>query len=131
MKKIFTLAVAALMTTIAMAADRPSVILNSSRNFEVVIDGRSFITNGRTVTLDHLRTGRHSIRVYELKRGFRGNVQKRLVSRSHFNLRNRDVLIRINQFGEVFTKESRNRFNDRNIRTRDREFGEDYGWRRN
>ena len=131
MKKIFTLAVAALMTTIAMAADRPSVILNSSRNFEVVIDGRSFITNGRTVTLDHLRQGRHSIRVYELKRGYRGNVQKRLVSRSQFNLRNRDVLIRINQFGEVMTKESRTRVRGRNDRQRDRDFDDDFGWRRN
>jgi hypothetical protein len=131
MKKIFTLAVAALMTTLAMAADRPSVILNSSRNFEVVIDGRSFVTNGRTVTLDHLRTGRHSIRVYELKRGFRGNIQKRLVSRSHFNLRNRDVLIRINQFGEVMTKESRTRVRGRNERQRDWDFDDDFGWRRN
>lgn len=157
MKKIFTLAMGLLMATLLMAADRrPTVILNSSRNFEVVIDGRSIVTNGRTVELDRLGTGRHTIRVYELRRGFRGNTQKRLVSQSQFRLRNQTMLIRISQSGEIFMKEANNRFgndrddrdyrddrdhrndrNDRDDRNRnrdydyDREFEDDHGWRRN
>ena len=161
MKKIFTLAMGVLMTTLLFAADhRPAVILNSSRNFEVVIDGRSFMTQGRTITLDRLDNGRHTIRVYELRRSFRGRTQRQLVSQSSFRLRNQDLLIRINQNGEIFTKESRRGFgndrydrngrddrddrygrdrdydrddrNDRNVRDRnyDREFEDDHGWNR-
>ena len=139
MKRIFTLAVAVLMTTLLLAADRrPTVILNSSRNFEIVIDGRSIVTNGRTITLDRLNSGRHTIRVFELRRNFRGRIQKRLVSQSTFRLRNQDLLIRVNNRGEILTKESRNRrmFNDRDYRGNDRdrdfdrEFNEEFGWRR-
>ncbi len=139
MKRIFTLAVAVLMTTLLLAADRgPTVILNSSKNFEIVIDGRSFVANGRTITLDRLNSGRHTIRVFELRRGFRGNVQKRLVSQSSFRLRNQDLLIRVNNKGEILTKESRNRrmYNDQDYRSSDRDrdfdrdFRDEHGWRR-
>jgi hypothetical protein len=131
MKKIFTLTVGLLMATLLIAADRhrPSVIINSSRNFEVVIDGRSFRTSGRTITLDHLRNGRHNIRVYELRRGFRGHLQKRLVSQSNFRLRNNDVLIRIDRDGDVMFKETRGRNFD--VRDRDRMYNDQHGWKRN
>jgi hypothetical protein len=131
MKKIFTLAMGVLMTTMLFAADHnPTVILNSSRNFEIVIDGRSFVTNGRTISLDRLRSGRHSIRVFEIRRsGFRG-VQKRLVSQSSFRLRNRDLMIRVNQYGEIMFKEARK--NKRDFRDRDRDIydNDDHGWSR-
>lgn len=106
MKKIFTLALGLLMTVALFAADkrRPSVLLNSSRNFEVVIDGRSYVTHGRTVMLNHLYNGRHTIRVFEMRRGFFG-VQKRLVSQSQFRVRNNDMLIRVGLNGQIMIKE--------------------------
>lgn len=127
MKKFFTLAMGVLMTTMLFAADpRPSVILNSSRNFHVVIDGRSIVTNGRTISLDRLQSGRHTIQVYEMRRGFRGNTQKRLVSQSSFRLRGKDVLIRINNNGQIMFKEAANKY--RNDRDRDRMYDDDHGW---
>lgn len=127
MKKIFTLAMGVLMTTLLFAADRrPSVILNSSRNFEVVIDGRSFMTNGRTIALDRLHGGKHQIKVYELRRGFRGGLQKRLVSQSSFRLRGKDLMIRISYDGQIMFKEARNRF--QNDRDRDRNYNDEHGW---
>jgi len=105
MKKIFTLALGLLMTAALFAADRrPSVMLNASRNFEVVIDGRSYATHGRTVSLNHLYNGRHTIRVFEIRRGFYG-VQKRLVSQAHFKVRNNDMLIRVGLNGQIMIRE--------------------------
>ncbi len=104
MKKIFTLAFGLLMTVALFAADRrPQVLLNSSRNFQVVIDNRTIQTNGNTIMLNHLYNGRHTIKVYEMKRSFFG-VQRRLVSQSAFHVKNNDMLIRIGVNGQIKIK---------------------------
>jgi hypothetical protein len=106
MKKIFTLAFGLLMTVALFAADRrPTVLLNSAGNFEVVIDGRSFVTNGRIISLDRLHNGRHTIQVFELRRGYYGRHQKRLVSQSSFRVTRNDMMIRIARNGQIMIKE--------------------------
>ncbi len=105
MKKIFTLALGLLMTAALFAADRrPTVMLNSSRDFEVVIDGRSYETHGRTINLRNLYNGRHSIKVFEMKRG-RFGYQKKLVSQSSFRVRGNDMLIRVAFNGQIMIRE--------------------------
>ena len=125
MKKIFTLAFGLLLTVALFAADhRPQVVLNSARNFQVMIDGQMVNTQGRTVALNHLYNGRHTIKVFEVKRSFFG-TQRRMVSQSSFRLRGNDLKIRVGYDGDIMFKESRNLGrNDRNWNN------DDYGWNR-
>jgi hypothetical protein len=44
MKKIFTLLTGILITLVTFAADRPTVTLRSTRNYEIVIDGKSYFS---------------------------------------------------------------------------------------
>jgi hypothetical protein len=129
MKKIFTLALGVLMTTMLFAADRrPTVILNSVRNYEVVIDGRSYASNGRTISLDHLYNGRHKIQVFEVRRSVFGK-QRRMVSQSFFRLRQNDLMIRVTMNGQIQFKERNSRnFGGRNNGYRDRDFNDNDGW---
>ena len=112
MKKIFTLALALMITAAIFAADRrPDVTLTSMKKYEVVIDGRSYLTTNRSLDID-LRNGRHSIQVYEAKNGFSAFKRKRMISSSSFELRNRDVKIMIDRFGQINISEDRFGGND-------------------
>ena len=105
MKKIFTLAFGLLMTVALFAADRrPTVMLNSVSKFEVMIDGRIIPTHGRTVNLNYLQKGFHSIKVFEVRRGYFG-ARKRLVSQSNFRVKRNDMLIRIGFNGQIMIRE--------------------------
>ena len=116
MKRLLTLAAAGLITNGAMAADRfPSVTIKSKRDFEIVVDGRTY-RNDNTIRLDRLRKGMHTIRVYESTRGLFGN-RKRLVSSKNFMVRNEDLRITIDRSGQVNVDEQGyGRGNDRNDR---------------
>ena len=124
MKTILTFAAGLLLTLSTMAADRPpSVTIKSNRNFEVVVDGRTY-RNDNTIRLDRMYPGMHSIKVYERSRGLFGRT--RLVSAKNFFVRNNDLQITVNYSGYVDIDERRNgRGYDRNDRGYDRN---DRGW---
>jgi hypothetical protein len=133
MKTILTFAAGLLLTLSTMAADRPpSVTIKSNRNFEVVVDGRTY-RNDNTIRLDRMHPGMHSIKVYERSRGFFGRM--RLVSAKNFFVRNNDIRITVNYSGYVNIDEKR--FdrrdrgwddNDRDWDRNDRDYGRNRGY---
>jgi hypothetical protein len=128
MKTILTLAAGLLLTLSTMAADRPpSVTIKSNRNFEIVVDGRTY-RNDNSIRFDRMRPGVHTIKVYERSRGIFGRT--RLVSAKNFFVRNNDVRITVNYAGYVDIDERGNNRRDRgwddNDRGRDRN-DRDYG----
>jgi hypothetical protein len=109
MKKIFTLIAAGLLTVAAFAADRkPVVSLQTSKKFEVIIDGQSYFSNNRnsTMNLSGIRTGQHSIKVYEVNRSPFRKIKK-LVSASSFQLKRNDIDISVNSIGQISITEDR------------------------
>ena len=108
MKKIFTLAFGIVLSIAMFAADRrPIVTVSANRKFEIVIDGRSYASNNMSpVVLSNLYGGRHSVAVYEQGRSFFFS-RKKLVSSSSFQLRNADIAISVDRFGQVNISESR------------------------
>lgn len=138
MKKIFTLSLGLLLAVAMFAADRkPTVTVTSTRKYQIVIDGERYFMNGNTVNLSNLFYGSHDIRVYKMKPGFFSN--RKLVASSSFQLRNSDVAINIDRFGQLQISESRfgrdwneNDWNDHNSgrgndRDHDRGNDHDYG----
>jgi len=107
MKKIFTLALGLMLTVAMFAADRkPTVTVISEKRFAIVIDGRQYLTNGaNTINISSLFNGRHDVKVYKMKRGFMNT--RKLVASSSFQLRNSDVKIDIDRFGQMQISESR------------------------
>ena len=125
MKTVLTFVAGLLLTLTTMAADRPpSVTIKSHRNFEIVIDGRTY-RNDNTIRLDRMRPGMHSIKVYERGRGFFGRM--RLVSAKNFYVRNNDLRITVGFNGYVNIDERRYDRRDRN----DRRYDNDRDWDRN
>ena len=107
MKKIFTLALGLMFTVAMFAADRrPTVTVTSAKRYAIIIDGKQYFTNGNTINIASLFNGRHDIKVYKMKRGFFMNAKK-LVAASSFQLRNSDVKINIDRFGQLQISESR------------------------
>ena len=118
MKTILTFAAGLLLTLSTMAADRPpSVTIKSNRNFEIVVDGRTY-RNDNSIRFDRMRPGMHSIQVYERSRGFFGRM--RLVSAKNFFVRNNDLRITVNYSGYV-------NIDERRYDRRDRDWN-DRGW---
>jgi hypothetical protein len=111
MKKIFTLIAATALTVASFAADRrPSVTLKTSRNYEVVIDGRSYSGNGAAMEISLMRAGQHSIKVYEQKKagfGFFNIRSKKLVDASTFQVGRNDIDITIDFRGQIRVSEDR------------------------
>jgi len=136
MKTILTFAAGLLLTLSTMAADRPpSVTIKSNRNFEIVVDGRTY-HNDNTIRLERMRPGMHTIKVYERSRGFFGRM--RLVSAKNFFVRNNDLRITVNYSGYVNIDERRfdrrnrgwdgNDRNDRDWDPNDRDYGRNRGY---
>ena len=124
MKTILTFAAGLLLTLSTMAADKPpSVTIKSNRNFEVVVDGRTY-RNDNSIRLERMRPGVHTIKVYERSRGLFSRV--RLVSAKNFFVRNNDLRITVNYSGYVDIDEKRM---DRRGRGWDDD--NDRGWDRN
>jgi hypothetical protein len=99
MKKVLLATMAALFVSVAaMAADRyPSVTIKSKRNFEIVVDGRTYRDDN--FRLERLHRGMHTIKVYERGRGIFGRT--RMVSSKNFYVRNNDIRITIDRNGYV------------------------------
>jgi len=102
MKKIFTLVLGLTLALVMFAADRrPVVTVNAPKEYEIVIDGNRYQTNyGNTISISNMFNGRHDIKVYEMRPGFFMR-SKRLVASSAFQLRNSDVQINIDRFGQL------------------------------
>jgi hypothetical protein len=145
MKKFFTLIAATVLTVASFAADhRPVVTLQSSRNYQVVIDGQTIFSRNGIMDLSGLRRGSHSIKVFEMNRGigfggFSFGRMKRLVDASTFFLGNNDVDINVDFRGRIRIIEDRygrdQRDHDWN-NGRDRDYGHDRSqdnrdWNRN
>lgn len=108
MKKIFTLIAASLFTVAVFAADRkPVVTLKSSRNYEIVIDGKSYHSSNGIMNISNIRKGQHSIKVFEMSRSFMSRRGKKLVDASSFQVRNNDVDISIDFRGQISISEDR------------------------
>jgi len=124
MKKIFTLTMGVLFATLLMAADRrPVVSISSSKNFKIVIDGRSYFGADMNINLSNIGYGRHTIKVFEMKRGYFQQREK-LVSATIFFVNRNDVRINIDFRGNITIKEKKNRpfwNNNRNDRIYDRD----------
>ncbi|HKC35894.1 MAG TPA: hypothetical protein VKB95_07515 [Chitinophagaceae bacterium] len=123
MKKIFTMCLGLALTAAVFAADRkPDVTIISMKKYEIVIDGRTYFSNNKIMNIDNLRNGRHTIQVYEMNnRGFSIFKRKQLVTSRSFQLRNNDVKITIDRFGQLTITEDR--FG------RDNKYGnDDRGW---
>lgn len=107
MKKIFTLLAATFITLISFAASRPTVTIKATRNYEIVIDGKSYFSqNGSMINIPNLQSGRHTVRVFEVQRSvFRQS--RKLVSTSNFRLKNKDVAITVDRFGQLRITESK------------------------
>ena len=97
------------MFTVAMfAADRrPTVTCYSpQKGMRSLSMAKQYFTNGNTINISSLFNGRHDVKVYKMKRGFFMNTKK-LVASSNFQLRNSDVKINIDRFGQLQISESR------------------------
>jgi hypothetical protein len=129
MKKIFTLIAATFLTVASFAADRkPVVTVKASKNYEIVIDGQSYFSSNSVMNLSNIRYGQHSIKVYEVSRGFMFKRAKRLVDASTFQLRNNDVDINIDFRGQIRITEDRfghDKWNDHRDNGRDNNYGRD------
>src|SRR5262245_27118956 len=96
MKKIYLLIAVALLT---FSASAQNVIVRADNNYDVSIDGRNYEGNA---TVPNLGYGQHAVNVYEVKKGFLGIGKKRtLISSSGFELRNNDVMIDVDQYGQL------------------------------
>jgi hypothetical protein len=107
MKKIFTMILGLAFTAAAFAADRkPDVTIISMKKYEIVIDGKTYLSNNKMMEIQNLRSGRHMIKVYEVNKGFSVFKRKQLVSSRSFQLRNNDLKITIDRFGQLnFTED--------------------------
>lgn len=112
MKKIFTLFAALFLTVALFAADRRPVIkLNNNNNYKVVIDGRTYFGDDINIHPDYFLRGKHTVKVYEMKRGFFGRTE-RLVNATTFFMDRDDVVIRIDRNGGIIVREeNRNKRN--------------------
>lgn len=105
MKKIFTLVAALFLTVALFAADRRPVIkLNNNNNYKVVIDGRTYFGDDIKIHPDYFLRGKHTVKVYEMKRGFFGRTE-RLVNATTFFMDRDDVVIRIDRNGGIIVRE--------------------------
>ena len=112
MKKIYLLLTIGLFAA-TMSATAQKVILRVDNNYDVSIDGRNYEGNA---TIPGLAAGGHTVNVYEVKKGFLGIGKKRtLVSTSNFDLRNNDVTIDVDQYGQARITEQGN-YNTQNRR---------------
>jgi hypothetical protein len=107
MKKMFTLVAALFLTAALFAADRRPVIkLNNNNNYKVVIDGRAYFGDDINIRPDYFQRGQHTVKVFEMRRGFFGRSE-RLVSSTTFYMDRDDVVIRIDRFGGIMVREER------------------------
>jgi hypothetical protein len=108
MKKIFTLGLGLALAAASFAADRkPDVTIMSAKKYQIVVDGKTYFSNNKMMSIDNLRNGRHTLQVFEMNQVFSIFKRKQLVSSKTFQLRNNDVRIMIDRFGNISITEDR------------------------
>lgn len=113
MKKIFTLLTGILITIVTFAANRPTVTVRSTKNYEIVIDGRTYSSQyGNLINIPNLSNGKHTVRVFEIDH-YMFRTTRKLVSTAQFRLKNKDVAIVVDPRG--------------NLRITESKFGKDFG----
>ncbi len=101
MKKIFTLFAGLLVAAAVMAArPGPSVTITSSKNYRIVVDGKSYFGSRDVIRLHRLSPGLHQVKVFEMRKGLFVKGEK-LVSSSTFKLGKKDVSIRVDASGRI------------------------------
>lgn len=109
MKKIYLLTVVAFFVTV-ISATAQRVLLHLPSNYEVTIDDRYYVNNE---TVNSISYGQHTVKLYQLRPGILGIGKRRvLVNTSFFEMRNNDVNIDVDQYGQLRIYESGN-YNDR------------------
>lgn len=111
MKKLFTLSFVMLMTVISFAR-QPQVIVtvysmnNSNIDYDVSIDGRMY--QGNSIVIPDLYQGTHTLQVYEVRRGgiFGIGRKRTIISSQQFQLRNYDLQVDIDRYGQVRINEN-------------------------
>ncbi len=122
MKTLFTIALASFFSTsvFAYGEGRLTITVASSKNFQVVVDGRSYNANDdNTVLLQNVRQGSHSIVVYDSRKKNNGRYNDR--NRNADVLYSGSVVVRdfqhvdvvVNRFGRALVDERDLRYNDR------------------
>jgi hypothetical protein len=108
MKKIFTLGLGLALAAASFAADRkPDVTIMSAKKYQIVVDGKTYFNNNKMMNIDNLRNGRHTLQVFEMNQAFSIFKRKQLVSSKTFQLRNNDIRIMIDRFGNINITEDR------------------------
>ncbi len=96
------------MVFAASAADRqPQVIINSTNDFDVKIDG--ILYSGNSTSIPNLSNGMHTVQVYQVKNGtgiLKVIKKRELISTTQFELRNNDVQINVDRNGQVRINQS-------------------------
>lgn len=128
MKKIFTLALAAILFSVTtFAADRPNsniVIRSNSNSFiQVVVDGHRYNMNNNGFTSDFIRPGRHSIQVYRIDNYGMFRKRPQMIYSNTMDLRPwESINVNIDRFARVFVDSRTNRDNNYNGRGHDRDY---------
>ena len=117
------------MTVLVFAADhRPMVTVKSMKNYKIVIDGRSFFGSNSSINIANIRSGRHTIQVFEMRRGYYGRRSfERMVASSAFRVDRRDVVIHIDYFGNISIREMK-RYGRFDRRDNDRDWDNNRDW---
>ncbi len=110
MKKVFLFAAGIMLAAAVFAADRrPVLTVNSSNNYRIVIDERSYFGSNITLNLDDYYSSYHTIKVYEMRRGlFSNEGRERMVASSSFQTGQNDIVINIDSYGYINIREINN-----------------------
>ena len=137
MKTIFTLLASLLVTVGAMAANvfnasKITVSAAGKEDLRVVVNGKRFETSGNFITIDNLKAGTHTIKVYREKNtGFYNILSKRyeMVYDSRIKINNKThISISIDRNGRTTMKETAIKNNGRGYgRDHDRTYDYDDG----
>ncbi len=115
MKTIFTLLASLFVTVGVMAANvfnasKITVSAAGKEDLRVVLNGKRFETNGNTITIENLKAGTHTIKVYREKNtGFYNILGKRyeMVYDSRININNKThVNISVDRNGRTTMRET-------------------------
>ena len=104
MKKLFTLIVGLFTAAAVFAAAGPAVMLKNNSNYRVEIDGRAYDQSQTRIELGNTYGySNHTINVYEVRRGL--FAKNRLISSKTFSLSQNDMMIMVDQSGNIRMRE--------------------------
>ena len=106
MKKLITFLFGSMVAVAATAQTRQAqVTIQAPSNMEVRIDGITY-SSGNNSTIPNLTQGTHAVDVYEIKAGGLFGKKREHISSTSFTLRDRDITISVDQYGQARISES-------------------------